>query len=138
MRLADDNIIRLKKNQIFVYGSNLAGIHGKGAAFTAYKKFGATRGRCHGLDNNSYGIPTKDEKLNVLPLERIKKYVLNFIWDASNYPELEFMVTAVGTGLSGYKPIDIAPMFRTAMELENVFLPKEFWDVLLQGNEKNG
>lgn len=126
IRVTPENVTKLKKSEIFVYGSNLAGIHGKGAALIAYKKFGATRGRCHGLDNNSYGIPTKDEKIQTLPLERIEKYVNNFLWDAENYPDLTFYVTAIGTGLAGYKVEEIAPMFKRALDIKNIFLPQEF------------
>lgn len=133
MRITPNNITRLESNQIFVYGSNLAGIHGAGAAKTAYKKFGATWGRMHGLDNNTYGIPTKDAKLNVLSLDRIQLYVRNFIEDTKNYPEKIFLVTAIGTGLAGYKAEEIAPLFEQARDLKNVFLPEEFWEVL---NEK--
>lgn len=126
MRITPSYINKLDKNEIFVFGSNLAGIHGAGAALTARKKFNATLGRCHGLDNNSYGIPTKDENLKVLPIERIKKYVENFIQDAENYPEFIFYVTPIGTGLSGYQVKDIAPLFRNALNINNIYLPEEF------------
>jgi len=125
-RITPEKIQKLKKDEIFVYGSNLSGIHGAGAALDAYKKFGATRGRCHGLDNHSYGIPTKDENLNTLPLERIKRYVDNFIWDAQNYPTLTFYVTAIGTGLAGYSANQIAPFFKPALSIQNIYLPQEF------------
>jgi O-acetyl-ADP-ribose deacetylase (regulator of RNase III) len=130
MRISQENITRLNKNEIFVYGSNLSGRHGKGAALVAYKKFGATPGRCHGMDNNSYGIPTKDGDLKVLPLEKIAKYVKNFIADAQTNPDYTFHVTAIGTGLAGYAAKDIAPLFEGAQYLKNVYLPQEFWEIL--------
>ena len=130
MRITPENIIRLKPGEIFVYGSNLAGIPGKGAALFAAKVCGATYGRCHGLDNQCYGIPTKDERIKVLPLKQIQRYINNFITDAQSMPEITFLVTAIGTGLAGYKPEDIAPMFIDAYDLQNVHLPQEFWDVL--------
>lgn len=133
MKITPENITRLESNQIFVYGSNLAGIHGAGAAKTAYKKFGATWGRMHGLDNNTYGIPTKDAKLNVLPLERIQLYVCNFIEDCKVHVDKQFLVTAIGTGLAGYKAAEIAPLFEQARDLKNIHLPEEFWEIL---NEK--
>lgn len=119
-------ITKLKKNQVFVFGSNLKGIHGKGAALDAYKKFGATWGRCHGLDGNTYGIPTKDENFQPLSIERIRKYVDNFIEDATNYPEMEFLVTEIGCGLAGYTPRDIAPLFEKAKNIKNIILPENF------------
>lgn len=115
-----------------MFGSNAAGRHGAGAAKTALK-FGATAGRCHGLDNQTYGIPTKDENLKVLPLERIQKYVNNFIFDAGNYPEMTFLVTAIGTGLAGYTVEQIAPMFKDAIDVPNIHLPESFWKVLMKG-----
>lgn len=130
MRISDENITRLNKNEIFVYGSNLAGRHGKGAALTAYKKFGATWGRMHGMDNNSYGIPTKDKDLNTLPIDQISRYVQNFIHDAAINIDYTFYVTAIGTGLAGYSAEQIAPLFAGAIDLENVYLPQEFWNVL--------
>lgn len=130
MRITEENITRLNKNEVFVYGSNLAGRHGKGAAAVAHKKFGATWGRMHGMDNNSYGIPTKDESLRVLPLERIKKYVDNFIEDSIIHEDYTFYVTAIGTGLAGYSAEDIAPLFERAKPLKNIHLPQEFWEVL--------
>lgn len=131
-RITSEYINRLSINQIFVFGSNAAGRHGAGAAKTALK-FGATVGRCHGLDNQTYGIPTKDENLKVLPLERIQKYVNNFIFDAGNYPEMTFLVTAIGTGLAGYTVEQIAPMFKDAIDVPNIHLPESFWKVLMKG-----
>lgn len=128
-RITPDNINRLNTNEIFVYGSNLAGKHGKGAAKSAYRKFGATLGRCHGLDNQSYGIPTKDENLKVLPLDRIAKYIKNFLWDASYLP-YTFYVTKIGTGLAGYSNEEIAPLFSGAEKMENVYLPQEFLEII--------
>lgn len=132
-RITPEQIDRLTDSQLFVYGSNIAGKHGAGAAKYAHKKFGASWGRCHGFDNQSYGIPTKDAQLNVLPLERIAKYVQNMIDDARNYPEKTFLVTKIGCGLAGYKPEQIAPLFKDAIDVENVHLPQEFWDVLMKG-----
>lgn len=134
-RITPDDIQRLpSKKHIFVYGSNLAGIHGKGAALTATKKFAATRGRCHGLDNNSYGIPTKDTRFKQLPIDKIKRYVDNFVLDAKTWnsedDKLYFLVTEIGCGLAGHSPEDIAPLFRDCLELENVWLPERFINIL--------
>jgi hypothetical protein len=99
------------KQEIFVFGSNLAGRHGRGAALTAFRQHGAVYGKGHGLHGNSYAIPTKDEHIQTLPLNRIRKYVEQFIRFASLNPDMTFKVTAIGTGLAGYAEQDIAPMF---------------------------
>lgn len=113
---------------IFVFGSNLAGRHGKGAAQEAHRKHGAIYGNGHGRQGNSYAIPTKDEKLKTLPLDKIKEYVDIFLDYALVHPELLFKVTAIGCGLAGYKPEEIAPMF--ANYPTNCILPLEFLDNL--------
>lgn len=97
---------------IFVFGSNLAGRHGKGAALYAKKYHGAIYGQGYGLQGNSFAIPTKDGNIKTLPLFHINHYVNMFLDFAKNNPELEFEVTNIGCGLAGYKPKDIAPMFR--------------------------
>lgn len=99
---------------IFVFGSNLAGRHGKGAARRAYKEHGAVYGQGVGLQGNSYAIPTKDRALNPLPLSYISFHVLAFKVYAFEHPELTFNVTRVGCGLAGYTDSDIAPMFKGA------------------------
>lgn len=132
MRISPEYITKLPPKGIFVYGSNVAGRHGKGAALIAHKKFGATYGRCHGMDNSSYGIPTKDSNLSVLSLERIKKYVDNFIIDTKTNPDYTFYVTAIGTGLAGYTPEQIAPLFSECIELQNVYLPLQFYQIICE------
>lgn len=99
---------------IFVFGSNLAGRHGKGAALTAYQAYGAVYGKGQGFQGRSYAIPTKDLFLKTLPLERIKVYVNTFIEFARKNPDMRFTVTRIGCGLAGYKDEDIAPMFAEA------------------------
>ena len=96
---------------IFVFGSNLAGIHGAGAALFARQNHGAVYGQGVGMQGESYGIPTKDENLQTLPLFRIKPYVDDFIVFAKAHPELTFQVTRIGCGLAGYTDTDICPMF---------------------------
>src|SRR5262245_39510452 len=109
---------------IFVFGSNLAGIHGKGAALHALNHHGAIYGRGIGRQGSSYAIPTKDTKLKPLPLPVIQFYVNRFIRYAESKSKLRFKLTAIGTGLAGYKPSQIAPMFKAAPE--NVTIPPEF------------
>lgn len=117
-------INNLKDNQIFVFGSNEAGIHGAGAAKQAFKEFGARWGQGIGIAGRTYAIPTKDIKIQTLPLSSIKKYVDVFLDFAERNLEWEFLVTAIGCGLAGYKPEQIAPMFKNVPS--NVILPKEF------------
>ena len=99
---------------IFVFGSNLAGRHGKGAALHAIKYHGAIYGQGVGRQGDSYGIPTKDEQIRTLPLSRIAQYVDEFLQYAESNQDLEFEVTKIGCGLAGYSERDIAPMFRNA------------------------
>lgn len=100
--------------KIFVFGSNLAGRHGKGAALIARMHHGAIYGLGEGLQGQSYGIPTKDENLRVLSLLEIKRHVDKFILFAKRHSSITFNVTAIGTGYAGYKHDDIGPMFYDA------------------------
>lgn len=123
------HIVSLKENEVFVFGSNEAGIHGKGAAKTAIK-WGAKYGTGYGLQGNTYAIPTKDKNIQTLSVDRIKPYVDIFIEFVKEHPELTFLVTEIGCGLAGFKPKDIAPLFNEVKELENVHLPIKFWGEL--------
>jgi hypothetical protein len=116
------------KIKIFVFGSNLAGRHGKGAALTAKNMFGAQRGVGKGRTGNAFAIPTKNEELKTLPLHLIEKYVKEFIKYAKSHPELEFFVTAIGTGLAGYSHLEIAPMFKGVPS--NCEMPKAWSEYL--------
>ncbi len=99
---------------IFVFGSNLAGRHGAGAALFARRNHGAIYGCGVGPQGNSYAIPTKDYRIQTLPLETIQGYVNGFLHYARNHPELDFQVTRIGCGLAGYTDAQIAPMFANA------------------------
>lgn len=109
---------------IFVFGSNLAGRHGKGAALYARKNYGAIYGQGEGLQGQSYAIPTKDENLRTLSLFHIEKFVNRFNRFAEDHPEFIFQVTPIGCGLAGYKPEQIAPFFENSPF--NCELPIEF------------
>lgn len=113
---------------VFVFGSNLAGRHGKGAALWARQHRGAIYGQGVGRQGNSYAIPTKDGFMLTLGLDRIKDYVCDFITHAHNRPTETFQLTPIGCGLAGLKPSQIAPMFKNAPP--NVILPPEFVAVL--------
>ena len=126
-RITPENIIQLKNNEIFVFGSNCKGAHGKGAAKTALG-WGAKWGQAAGLQGKTYGIPTKDASIRrVLTISEIKPYVDDFIEFAKINPQFTFLVTEVGCGLAGMKPKDIAPLFKDAINISNIHLPDRFW-----------
>lgn len=114
-------ISELKADEVFVFGSNLAGMHGGGAAYVAFKKFGAVMGCGVGLRGQSYAIPTMQGGV-----ETIKPYVDEFTAFASAHPELFFYVTRIGCGIAGFRDKEIAPLFTEAVGLENVCLPETF------------
>jgi len=120
-----DYITELKPDEVFVFGSNLAGMHGGGAAYVAFKKFGAIMGCGVGLQGQSYAIPTMQGGV-----ETIKPYVDEFITFAADHPELFFYVTRIGCGIAGFRDKEIAPLFAKAIGLENVCLPETFVKVL--------
>lgn len=124
-RISSDRITELKDNEIFVFGSNLEGRHGGGAALLAYRKWGAVWGQGVGLQGQCYGIPT----MHGGP-EKIKPYVDEFIEFARNHKELNFLVTEIGCGIAGFSPEDIAPLFVRAIDVENIYLPKRFVDII--------
>ena len=116
-----DYITDLKPDEVFVFGSNLAGMHGGGAARVAFRQFGAVIGCGVGLRGQSYAIPTMQGGV-----ETIKPYVDGFIAFAKSHPELFFYVTRIGCGIAGFKDKEIAPLFSAAMDVENVCLPESF------------
>ena len=127
MRIASSHITTLQPNEIFVFGSNLSGMHGGGAARLAYQKFGAIWGQGVGLQGQSYGIPTMQGGVDT-----IKPYVDEFIEFAKTHPQLKFLVTEIGCGIAGFSVEEIAPLFEQAIEVENIYLPERFWMVLNQ------
>lgn len=114
---------------IFVFGSNLAGRHGKGAALFAVKKHGAIYGQGIGRQGDSYAIPTKDANLAVLPLEYIKHYIGEFMTYAWNNPEHTFMLTPIGTGLAGYSREQIYSLLKQFDVPSNVLFTKEWFNL---------
>lgn len=120
-------------NVVFVFGSNVAGRHGAGAALHAFKYFDAEYGVGVGPTGRAYAIPTKDSKLKILGLREIERHVLDFVRYAHERPYLTFLVTAIGCGLAGYQPEQIAPAFRALPE--NCFMSARFnlWSELVQG-----
>lgn len=132
-RITPENIGRLlPPKTIFVFGSNESGIHGAGAARLAYESHGATLGLGFGFSGSTFGIPTKDWDIKVLPLNVIKFYVERFIafTKLPSTEELDFWVTKIGCGLAGFTPEEIAPMFAECLDMENVWLPEDFIEII--------
>ena len=115
----------LEENEIFVFGSNLQGMHGGGAARVAHEKFGAIWGEGIGLQGQSYAIPTMHGGVDV-----IAPYVNDFIAFAKEHPELKFLVTEIGCGIAGFRISEMAPLFKEALKMENIYLPERFIEVL--------
>lgn len=117
-RTTPNHIDKLQPGEIFVFGSNLRGMHAGGAARAAYHKFGAIMGQGVGLQGQSYAIPTMQGGV-----ETIKPYVDEFIDFARQHPELTFLVTRIGCGIAGFRDEEIAPLFAEAHQMSNVVLP---------------
>lgn len=119
-----ENIQSLRPGEVFVFGSNVDGWHGKGAAKLAHKRFGARWGDGEGLTGSCYALPTVGHNLSRMPVSAIAKHVEKFLETARKHPHMRFLVTQVGCGLAGHKVDDIAPMFRASPP--NVTLPAVF------------
>jgi len=121
-------------NDIFVFGSNLGGRHCAGAALYAKQNYGAIDGQGAGLQGQSYAIPTKDARMRTLPLSEIQSHVARFLSYAGmcylKNSKLQFHVTPIGCGHFDHTPKDVAPMFKIALELPNITLPREFAAIL--------
>ena len=124
-RFTPEKIQALNRNEIFVFGSNLAGAHGGGAARIAVNYFGAIWGQGVGIQGQCYAIPTMHGGV-----ETIQPYVDEFIEFAKRHTELTFLVTRIGCGIAGFKDRDIAPLFKEALKIENIILPKSFVDCI--------
>ena len=118
-RTTPEFISELQPGEIFVFGSNLRGMHGGGAAYAAYRKFGAIMGQGVGLQGQSYAIPTMQGGV-----ETIRPYVDEFIEFAKAHPELTFLVTRIGCGIAGFTDEEISPLFEKAHDVENIVLPE--------------
>lgn len=125
-RYTEETITRLEDNEIFVFGSNLGGYHGGGAADIAFRQFGAIWGQGVGLQGQSYAIPTMGRG----GIDEIRTHVEDFITFAESQPELIFLVTRIGCGIAGYSDCEIAPLFSRALPLRNVILPRSFVEAL--------
>ena len=114
-----DFITELRPDEVFVFGSNLAGSHGGGAAYVAWRQFGAVMGQGVGLQGQSYAIPTMQGGV-----ETIRPYVDEFIAFAKDHPELTFLVTRIGCGIAGFVDEEISPLFEKAHNVGNIVLPE--------------
>lgn len=126
MKFSPENITSLAPNQVFVFGANEKGIHGAGAAKTALR-WGAVMGS-YGAMKDTYGIPTKDQNIETLPISKIKKHVYDFLTYAFANKQTEFLVTKIGCGLAGLSEEEVAPLFQDVIdqEMTNVLLPESF------------
>ena len=118
-RTTPEFIQEMAPGEIFVFGSNLRGMHGGGAAYVAYRKFGAIMGQGVGLQGQSYAIPTMQGGV-----ETIKPYVDEFIAFAKEHPEQTFLVTRIGCGIAGFSDSEISPLFEKAHSIQNIVLPE--------------
>ena len=123
------NITKLPDGHYFVFGSNEAGRHGKGAALTAKNCFGAVYGQGYGEQGQSYAVPTKNDSLRSLSLDEIRENVRIFLQHAKNHPHKIFAVSRVGCGLAGYRDEEIAPMFKG--NPSNVYFLEKRWKELM-------
>lgn len=126
-----ENITHLEPDEIFVFGSNLQGMHGGGAARVAYRRFGAVWGLGAGLQGQSYAIPTMQGGVDT-----IKPYVDQFIRFARECDQNTFYVTRIGCGIAGFTDEEIAPLFDEAYDLYNVRLPKSFADIIERDRQR--
>jgi len=125
-------ITQLEPNEIFVFGSNTQGRHGKGAALIARQKFGAIYGQARGRQGQCYAIVTKDLTKDYnspsVSIECIKQEIRDLYGYARLYPELKFYVAYSGTGtnLNNYSNPLMATMFRQRPIPENIVFEESF------------
>lgn len=125
LKYTPENITSLGEDEIFVFGSNLAGHHAGGAARTALERFGAIEGQGTGLQGQSYAIPTMQGGI-----ETIKPYVDEFLDLAYEWDQTTFYVTRIGCGIAGFTDEQIAPLFDRALDMYNVRLPESFVKII--------
>lgn len=133
MRYTPENITALGPDEIFVFGSNLQGIHAGGAAQVAHKHFGAIMGQGVGMQGQSYAIPTMQGGVDT-----IRPYVDDFLELADEWDQNTFLVTRIGCGIAGFTDEEIAPLFDRALDMYNVVLPKSFVEILVRRRKESG
>lgn len=125
LRVTPSWIEEMDENEVFVFGSDTRGIHDGGASFTAVQYFGAIVGQAEGIQGQSYAIPTDGTTI-----DEIQAAVRRFVVFAEAHPHLTFLVTEIGCGTAGYHPMEIGPLFKDAVVVPNIYLPKMFWRYL--------
>lgn len=125
-------ITELKPNEIFVFGSNRAGRHGRGAALQAVK-WGAKYGVGLGLEGQTFALPTKNRELETCQIHEIESAIIQLHICVQENKDKHFLITKVGCGLAGYSVAEIAPLFKNFIQFPNVSLPREFVDVIKNG-----
>jgi hypothetical protein len=129
--ISSENVTHLNAGEIFVFGSNIAGRHGRYAAKQAREHFGAIYGCGRGLQGQSYAIPTMNANIKPLPYAEICIYINEFVAFANAHPNMKFLVTRVGCGSAGYTDEQMAIAFKMAALTQNIYLPRKWWEVLL-------
>lgn len=135
MKITPENVSALAENEFFVFGSNLNGYHGAGAAYTAHKLFDAEMGVGEGITGKCYAFPTKDKNMNPVSIADFSSSVKKLKEVINANPNKHFLITRVGCGLAGFRDYEVAPLFKEFLELPNVSLPSEFLNILI--NEKS-
>lgn len=133
LKFTPENITALDPDEVFVFGSNLQGMHCGGAARTAVLRFGAIMGHGVGMQGQSYAIPTMQGGV-----ETIRPYVDEFIALAREWDQTTFYVTRIGCGIAGFTDEEIAPLFADALPLYNVRLPRSFYRILTAPKNNRG
>ena len=134
MRVSAKHIDKLEDNEVFVFGSNTEGMHAGGAARMAMN-WGAIYGKAFGLQGKTFAIPTVDyTRSGKMSIDEIKKYVDEFLDFTIKNKDKKFLVTEIGCGIAGFKVSEIAPLFRKALEYNNVYLPERFINYLKENN----
>ncbi len=130
-KISADYITELRPDEVFVFGSNLSGLHAGGAAKMAHQKFGAQWGVGEGMTGQCYAFPTVYYELErSLTLDEISDCVQRFLEVVKTNPQKKFLLTKVGCAIAGFTPEQIAPLFERAIDIENIYIPQEFYDVI--------
>lgn len=135
--ITPENVTALYDNEVFVFGSNLAGQHGAGAAYTALQ-WGAEMGQGEGLYGKTYALPTKDLQIRTRHIHDIYMSVVFLLQSVRNNPNKHFIITKIGCGLAGLSVEEVAPLFREFINLDNCSLPQDFINVINQQENING
>lgn len=134
-QVTPEKVYSLKENEIFVFGSNLLGIHKRGAAKDALDNYGAILGQGEGLQGQSYALPTKNTPTEFMPYENLKQYIDRLHLTIKQNPNLHFLITKVGCNLAGFTVWEIAPLFKDFIFLNNCSLPRDFLDFIFGNYE---